>query len=134
MPNKILHFIHYFLAALSGVILDWIVWSVMMLILHHLNSDVAATVSEGISRSASACLGFYLSRNIVFSHIEKHRSQAGRYVIAVIGAWILSVIVVMLLSKIMHPWCAKFISDGTTFILNYAVMKYYVFKKTISSL
>lgn len=127
--GKIKHFLSYFLCAGAGVILDWCVWS----ILFKLTGNVA--LSQSVSRCASAFLGFYLSRNVVFKHVDKHHSQIIKYFLAVIFAWCLSLTVVTTLSHCMSPWFAKIISDGTTFVVNYWIMKYYVFphQKTSSS-
>ena len=118
--------VRYLGSAVAGLGVDWSVWTVLAY-----GAGMDATLAQAISRSAGGVVSFAAFRRFVFTHPGAARGGlASRYWVAFAATWCLSVLLVSQLSDWLPRPLAKICTDGTTFVVNYAVMKLWVFGRT----
>lgn len=132
--------IRYFLGACVGLSVDWGVWSIAVL------AGGPPVMAQCLGKAAGAGVAFHAYRRHVFTSSpsaspeissgasegmpeeNNARGQAQRFVLAAAAGWLVSITVFSIGSMMLPPIAAKVCSDGITFTLNWAVMRYWVFR------
>lgn len=113
--------LRYFMGACAGLAADWLVWTAVFL------CTGSAVGSQVVSRTAGAVVAYRMFSSFAFK-AEGSRNAALRFIAAAAASWGLSVGLVALGSLYLPAAAAKFGADGVTFLVNYVVMKWWVFK------
>jgi len=120
-------FIRYFLVALTGVAIDWVLFAMLIA------AGLPPAMAQGISRGIAAVYAFWGMRRSVFglenAGTAELKQQMLRFALAVAVMWMVSLGLVWVLSQILPIWLSKIGTDGVTFLLNWFVMKIYVFRQ-----
>lgn len=121
----------YFGGAVAGLALDWCAWSAVLLLTGQ------PLLSQGIGKGAGAVLAFFLYRRVFKGDKVRQQilpkpshGQARRFFQAVLAGWCVSMClfsICIYLSGQQYPVMCKVVTDGMTFVLNWFVMKSYVF-------
>lgn len=128
--------VRYFLGACVGLSVDWGVWSLAVL------AGGPPVMAQCLGKAAGAGVAFHAYRKHVFTPSsgartgvsDDARGQARRFVLAAAAGWLVSIAVFSIGSMMLPPIAAKVCSDGITFTLNWAVMRYWVFRPGNESL
>ncbi len=121
----IIQFGRYFSVAAAGVLMDWAIFALLAA------GGCPPAAAQSISRASAAILAFYGFRRMVFAiggEDAEIQGQTVRFLVAVIVVWVVSIGSVWCLSQVMPLWLAKGITDGSTFLANWFVMKFFVFR------
>jgi putative flippase GtrA len=112
----------YFATVVAGLVVDWSLW----LILDAWTDSSFG--SQAVSRVAGGAVVYAICKNYTFKNSDQSNHVRRNYMIAWIGSWAMSIVLIGTLSCFFRPKTAKIISDGITFTVNYLVMKLWVFK------
>ena len=126
MKFNLREFFKYFGGALSGLIVDWFI----TLFTFWISGSPILAQSSG--KALGGVFAFFIYKHKVFKKdyfCSNSYRQSLKFIISVIFGFIVSVIAFKILISFSVPWViSKIISDGITFILNYFVVKHWVFK------
>ena len=123
--------LRYFVGACAGLAVDWAVWVPIDL------ATGMPILAQAVSRTCGAFAAYLLMRGAFRAGGGPAGRQATRFAVAAAASWILSLLLVAVLASALgadlagaarwRHFMAKVLSDGTTFAVNYFVMKLWVF-------
>jgi putative flippase GtrA len=118
--------LRYFGTAVAGLCIDWAAWTAMAL-----GMGLDPVLAQGLSRCLGGVVALVAFKHFVFVHPGAERTGVvRRYWTAWAASWCLSVSLVYALTSLLPGPVAKIATDGVTFLVNYAVMKAWVFGRT----
>lgn len=133
--------LRYFLGACMGLGTDWLAWVIAWRIL-----GLPPLAAQCIGKAVGGVVAFHLYRTRVFTNEsaiedssvgsidskdkskDEGRLQLWRFLVALAGGWCIGVGLFAAFSLVLHPLLAKVATDGITFVLNWFVMRGWVFK------
>lgn len=121
--QNIYAFLKYFLGACTGLGADWLTWFIII------KTTSNPYLSQGIGRAVGACVAFYLFKHHVFQDADTDRKQSIKFATVAGISWLISLGLTTLGLMFLVPIMAKIASDGITFLMNWFIMRFWVFKR-----
>lgn len=142
--------LRYFTSAAMGLCVDWAVFWIAFGVLRYLGASEGALLTaaaQGLARTTGAVMSYQMMRRIAFRDATgEARDMVPRFVVAAAASWTLSISLVTGLTALLpllaaltftpaSAWpilhavlVAKVLSDGCTFVVNWFVMRFWVFR------